>query len=102
LNEAAELAGDSIGVKSGLMVGLGETDDEVETAIRDIRGAGASILTIGQYLPPSRAHWPLDRYVEPAKFAEWRDFALSAGFDNVASAPLVRSSYQADHLREKA
>ena len=101
LSEAAELAGDATSVKSGLMVGLGESDDEVDTAIRDIRGAGATILTIGQYLPPSRSHWPLDRYVEPAKFAEWRDLALSIGFEKVASAPLVRSSYQAEELNSQ-
>ena len=98
LSEAAEIAAESTSVKSGIMVGLGETNQEVETTIREIRGTGASILTIGQYLPPSRSHWPLDRYVEPAKFEEWREFALSLGFNNVASAPLVRSSYHAEEL----
>ncbi|NOY75025.1 MAG: lipoyl synthase [Kiritimatiellaeota bacterium] len=98
LAEAAEAADDSTAVKSGIMVGLGETNEEVETTIREIRGTGAAILTVGQYLPPSNSHWPLDRYVEPAKFAEWRDMALSIGFERVASAPLVRSSYHADEL----
>lgn len=98
LSEATEIAGGSTSVKSGIMVGLGESDDEVEATIRDIRETGASILTIGQYLPPSRSHWPLERYVEPAKFEEWREFALSLGFNSVASAPLVRSSYHAEEL----
>ncbi|MCK5845298.1 MAG: lipoyl synthase [Victivallales bacterium] len=102
LCEAANLADYSIGVKSGIMVGMGEMDEEVETTIRDIRGAGAGILTIGQYLPPSGSHWVLDRYVEPAKFAEWRNYALSIGFDAVASAPLVRSSYNAEELSGKS
>jgi lipoic acid synthetase len=97
LREAAEMA-ESTNVKSGIMVGLGETDDEVESTIRDIRGTGATILTIGQYLPPSPSHWALDRYVEPAKFDEWKEFALSLGFNHVASAPLVRSSYHAEEL----
>ena len=98
LSEATEIASDSTNVKSGIMVGLGETDQEVEATIREIRGTGVSILTIGQYLPPSRSHWPLDRYVEPAKFAEWKEYALSLGFSGVASAPLVRSSYHAEEL----
>jgi lipoic acid synthetase len=98
LESAAELSGGNTAVKSGLMVGLGETDEEVEKTICDIYNAGASILTIGQYLPPSGAHWPLDRYVEPAKFAEWKEYALKLGFANVASGPLVRSSYHADEL----
>ncbi len=82
-------------VKSGLMVGMGETDEEVEQTIRDIRGTGATSLTIGQYLPPSKIHWPLERYVHPDKFEEWRTLAVELGFERVASAPLVRSSYHA-------
>ncbi len=87
-----------IPVKSGLMVGLGETDDEVIKTLHDLRNAGVSILTVGQYLPPSPFHWPLDRYVEPEKFAEWGDYARGIGFGSVASAPLVRSSYRAGEL----
>jgi len=102
LEEAAKRADGKIHVKSGLMVGMGETDDEVEQAIRDIRAAGADTLTIGQYLPPSNAHWPLDRYVHPDKFAEWRSLAVSLGFERVASAPLVRSSYHAGDLADGA
>lgn len=98
LTEAANIAKDEIMVKSGLMVGMGETDDEVKKAICDIRKTGASMLTIGQYLPPSGKHWPLKRYVEPSTFEDWREFALQTGFAKVASGPLVRSSYHAEEL----
>ncbi|MDD5697465.1 MAG: lipoyl synthase [Victivallaceae bacterium] len=98
LGRAFELTEGSIPVKSGLMVGLGEKDEEVHETIRELRERKVSILTIGQYLPPSAAHWPLDRYVEPEKFAEWGKFARETGFDFVASAPLVRSSYHAEEL----
>lgn len=97
LRMAAE-DGDGTPVKSGLMVGLGETDDEVLQTLRDLREAGVNILTIGQYLPPSDAHWPLARYVEPAVFEEWGRYARKLGFTSVASAPLVRSSYRAGEL----
>lgn len=100
LTTAFNSGGGKIPVKSGMMVGLGETDAEVEDTIRDIRGTGASILTIGQYLPPDGGRHPLDRYVEPAKFAEWKQSALNLGFDSVASGPLVRSSYRAGELAE--
>lgn len=85
-------------IKSGLMLGLGENDYEVEDTIKEIAETGAHFLTIGQYLPPSSKHWPLDRYVEPEKFEYWHDFAKSAGFEFVASAPLVRSSYNAREM----
>lgn len=87
-------------VKTGLMVGLGETDEEVVATIRDLRSAGAAILTIGQYLPPSDEHWPVQRYVEPEKFEKWAEFARETGFSYVASAPLVRSSYNAAEALE--
>lgn len=98
LKLAAEASAGRIPVKSGLMVGLGETDDEVVATLRDLRAAGVTILTIGQYLPPSREHWPLMRYVTPEKFSEWGDLARAMGFLQVASAPLVRSSYHAGEL----
>ncbi|MBE6369233.1 MAG: lipoyl synthase [Lentisphaerae bacterium] len=98
LKIASELAQDKIPVKSGLMVGLGETDEEVEATLRDLRAAGVSIVTIGQYLPPSDTHWPLQRYVTPEKFDEWAQYARELGFKQVASAPLVRSSYRAGEL----
>lgn len=90
--------GNGIPVKSGLMAGLGETDDEVLQTLRDLREAGVTILTIGQYLPPSGAHWALDRYVDPAVFERWGRYAGELGFTSVASAPLVRSSYRAGEL----
>jgi lipoic acid synthetase len=98
LSNAAKLGGDKIPVKSGLMVGLGETDEEVVETIRDLYNAGVRILTIGQYLPPTNAHWKLERYVEPEKFQEWAKIASEIGFSFVASAPLVRSSYNAAEL----
>ena len=98
LSIASKLSGGKIPVKSGLMVGLGETDEEVEATLRDLRASGVSIVTIGQYLPPSDSHWPLQRYVTPEKFAEWAEYAKELGFEQVASAPLVRSSYRAGEL----
>lgn len=88
-------------VKSGLMVGLGETDDEVIEAIQDLAAAGCSILTVGQYLTPERDHYAVHRYVSPDIFDLYREEALKAGFRAVASAPLVRSSYQAAELMKQ-
>lgn len=82
--------------KSGIMLGLGETDDEVREVMRDLRAWGVDILTIGQYLQPSRRHLPIERYVEPQTFAALKDFGLEIGFRWVESGPLVRSSYHAD------
>ena len=82
-------------VKSSLMLGLGETDAEVTEAMSDIREAGAKILTLGQYLQPSRKSIPVKRYVTPEKFEQLRQEGLDMGFDYVASGPLVRSSYLA-------
>lgn len=101
LHNAFRLTGGKIPVKSGFMVGLGESDDEVLETLRELRENNVSIVTIGQYLPPSGAHWQADRYVEPEKFAAWADFAGRIGFDFVASAPLVRSSYNAEELLRK-
>ena len=84
--------------KSGIMVGLGETDEEVKQCIDDLYAADVDILTIGQYLPPSRKHWKLDRYVRPEQFEEWKEYAESIGFNAVASSPMVRSSYKAGML----
>ena len=82
--------------KSGLMAGLGETPDEVADVLRDLRGVGCDILTVGQYLAPSREHYPVAEYVSPAVFDRYRELGYSLGFRFVASAPLVRSSYHAD------
>ncbi len=100
LSKAVEISNGKIPVKSGIMVGMGETDEEIVTAIKDIRKTGVSILTIGQYLPPTNTHWKLIRYVEPDKFKLWEEIAYELGFIHVASGPLVRSSYMAEQLME--
>ena len=82
--------------KSGIMVGLGETWDEVLETVRRIRDAGTDILTVGQYLRPSLQHLPLRRYYEPEEFARIKAFGLSLGYAHVESGPLVRSSYHAE------
>ncbi|WP_300697876.1 lipoyl synthase [uncultured Bacteroides sp.] len=82
--------------KSGIMAGLGETPEEVEELMDDLRQAGCHILTIGQYLQPSFKHYPVAEYVTPAQFAAYKEIGLAKGFDQVESAPLVRSSYHAE------
>jgi len=82
-------------VKTGIMVGIGETPDEVQATLRDIRGAGVEILTIGQYLQPTPKHLPVDRWVHPDEFAGYKEAALTLGFAHCESGPLVRSSYHA-------
>ncbi len=82
-------------VKSGIMLGLGENDDEVLETITDIRQAGVDILTIGQYLQPGKEHLPVAEYITPRKFDYWKDAALKMGFAHVESGALVRSSYRA-------
>ncbi len=86
----------AIPTKSGLMLGLGETLDEVKQVLKDLRSHEVNMLTLGQYLAPSKHHLPVARYVTPAEFNELADFAKSLGFTHVASGPLVRSSYHAD------
>ncbi len=81
--------------KSGIMVGLGETDAEVVDVLRDLRAVGCDSITIGQYLRPSPRHLPVERYVPPEQFAEYATTATELGFRHVASAPFVRSSYNA-------
>ncbi|HTY57230.1 MAG TPA: lipoyl synthase [Bacteroidota bacterium] len=81
--------------KSGLMLGLGEREEEVLEVMRDLRAAGCDILTLGQYLRPSNDHLPVARYVPPAEFLEFRSAGLAMGFRHVESGPLVRSSYHA-------
>lgn len=88
--------------KSGLMLGLGETRDEVIEVMSDLREADCDLLTIGQYLPPSPEHHPVVRFVPPEEFAEYQDIGRDMGFAQVASAPLVRSSFQAAELYAKA
>ena len=82
--------------KSGLMVGMGETKDQMLRVLDDMREHDIEMLTIGQYLQPSKEHYPLQRYVHPDEFKEYEDYGYSIGFSHVASGPLVRSSYHAD------
>src|SRR3954451_16844301 len=93
----------TVHTKSSLMVGLGETREELSQTFRDLRAADCDILTIGQYLRPSLQHLPVERYVHPDEFAEMKDEALALGFKHVESGPLVRSSYHArDQVRAEA
>lgn len=82
--------------KSGLMLGLGEEKEEVIAVLQDLRQHGVSMLTLGQYLQPSKAHLAVKRYITPAEFAAYREVAEKLGFNQIASGPLVRSSYHAD------
>jgi len=82
-------------IKSSLMLGLGETKQEVISAMKDLLENGCQILTLGQYLAPSSGHYPVKRFLEPAEFAEYRDIGASLGFKTVFSGPLIRSSYKA-------
>jgi len=82
--------------KSGIMLGLGETIEEVKQVLEDLRNHDCDMVTIGQYLRPSHYHLPVDRYVHPDEFEELGQYAKGLGFLNVASAPMVRSSYHAD------
>ena len=88
--------------KTGFMVGLGETDEQIDRLMDDILATGCDILTIGQYLQPSPKHHPLARYVTPEEFARYKETALRKGFRHVASAPLARSSYKAWEVLEDA
>ena len=94
------LASQGVVVKSGIMVGLGETEEEVLSTMRHLREAGVRILTIGQYLQPTAEHYPVAEYITPQRFEAYKDAALQMGFDFCASAPLVRSSYLADEAAQ--
>ena len=96
LSVLARIAAQGVVAKTGIMVGLGETDEEVYTLMDDVRAAGVSVLTIGQYLQPSRKHIPVSAYITPEHFEEYKSIALSKGFTHVESGPLVRSSYHAE------
>ena len=88
--------------KSGMMAGLGEEPGEVEQLLRDLRGASVDVVTIGQYLQPTRRNLPVASYITPAQFDAYRDYGLAIGFKMVFSGPLVRSSYMADLVNEEA
>jgi lipoyl synthase len=85
--------------KSGIMLGLGETEAEVLQAMEDLRAANCDILTLGQYLQPTLKHLPVIEFLHPDKFAEYKVRAEQMGFVHVASGPMVRSSYHADEFR---
>ena len=85
-------------IKSGLMLGLGEFSEEIRSTLKDLIDAGCRILTLGQYLQPSKAHLPVKRFVPPEEFEQWRQIAIEIGFSEVASGPFVRSSYHAKEL----
>ncbi|MBM4203898.1 MAG: lipoyl synthase [Gammaproteobacteria bacterium] len=87
--------------KSSLMVGLGESDDEIRTTFEHLREAAVDVVTLGQYLRPTLNHLPVERWVHPDEFAKYRDWGLAAGFLEVAAGPLVRSSYRAERMLEK-
>jgi lipoic acid synthetase len=88
--------------KSGIIVGLGETNDEVVETMRDLRANGVDVVTIGQYLQPSAKHAPIDRWVHPDEFRWFREQGEALGFGSVFSGPLVRSSYRADEQKHAA
>ncbi len=87
-----------IPAKSGIMLGLGERDEEIEQTLKDLHRAGCSFLTVGQYLRPSEKHLAVKRYVPPEEFSQWRERALKIGFAAVAAGPFVRSSYNAGEM----
>lgn len=95
------IAEEGIVAKSGIMVGLGETQEEVEELMDDLLSIGCSVLTIGQYLQPTHKHYPVQEYITPEQFSKYKEIGLAKGFRDVESAPLVRSSYHAEkHIRK--
>ena len=103
LRNAKEMGGDEVVTKSGLMVGLGETHDEIVDAFGDLREHDVQVLTVGQYLRPTERHLPVVRYWHPDEFKALEDAAYALGFDHIAAGPLVRSSYHADqHVPQDA
>ena len=102
LHNAKQMGGDEVATKSGLMVGLGETKEELLETFAVLREHDVQILTVGQYLRPTRDHLPVVRYWHPDEFAELEAEAYAMGFDSVAAGPLVRSSYHAEQTLEQA
>jgi lipoic acid synthetase len=99
LQKAKVKGGDAVHTKSGVMLGLGETEEELFVALDDLRGVGCDILTLGQYLQPTLKHLPVKEFVTPEKFERYGERARQMGFVHVASGPMVRSSYHADEFR---
>jgi lipoic acid synthetase len=102
LGRAKELADYRVLTKSGIIVGLGETNDEIVETMRDLRAHGVDVVTIGQYLQPSQKHAVIDRWVHPDEFRWLREQGEALGFGSVFAGPLVRSSYRADEQRHAA
>jgi lipoic acid synthetase len=100
LQHAKRHRGDVL-TKSSLMLGLGETDAEIRSTMDDLRACAVDVLTLGQYLRPTLNHLPVERWVHPEEFARYREWGLELGFTEVASGPLVRSSYRADRILER-
>lgn len=98
LEHAKKASGHGLYTKSSIMLGLGETQDEVSATMRDLRDAGVDVLTLGQYLRPTEHHLSVERYVPPEEFAVYRRYGEDIGFEYVAAGPLVRSSYRAGEL----
>jgi lipoic acid synthetase len=98
LRKVKDRAGDRIYTKSGLMLGLGETESELVVALADLRRIGCDILTLGQYLQPTLKHLPVVEFIPPVKFEEYGQRARTMGFLHVASGPMVRSSYHAEEF----
>jgi lipoic acid synthetase len=102
LLQSANRLDPTLTVKSGIMLGLGETADEIRKALADLRSSACRVVTIGQYLQPTEKHLPVKRFVPPQEFDQWRREALALGFAEVASGPFVRSSYHARELYQSA
>jgi len=102
LRYASDKSEGKIVIKSGIMVGLGETDEEIHKTLDDMKSAGCQIVTIGQYLRPSMKHLPVMRYVEPKTFDCYKSYGESIGLDAVFAGPLVRSSYMAEEVFERS
>src|SRR5919204_1132918 len=102
LRRAKEIADYRVLTKSGIIVGLGETNEEIVETMRDLRAHGVDVVTIGQYLQPSAKHAPIERWVHPDEFRWLREQGEALGFGSVFSGPLVRSSYRADEQRHAA
>jgi lipoic acid synthetase len=102
LRDARAIGGAHLVTKSSIMLGLGEAADELQESFRDLRAAGVDLVTLGQYLRPTPDHVPVARYLPPDEFDAWKGHALSTGFAGVEAGPLVRSSYHAEQLYERA
>ncbi len=102
LSRARALGPDGLVTKSSIMLGVGESEADLERTLGDLRSAGVDLLTFGQYLRPSLSHLAVDRFVPPEDFDRWRTAALAAGFAGVEAGPLVRSSYRAEELYRRA